>query len=385
MKSNGRHSCLLVINSLAGGGAERVFTTLVDDLARFQNHCDFTVALLDNEDVEPYALPAWINVHRIDSRGSLLRSVTGLRKLVNELRPDICLSFLTRANFASVIACGSHGGKTIISERVNTTAHLSSGPKSVVSRGLVRFLYPRADAVVAVSDGVKDTLCREYGVSRDRVAVIPNPFDIDRIGALGADPPPFAVSDDDWATMGRLVPTKNTALAIRAFAQAKPAGRLFVLGDGPLRQEIEDQIDESGLRERVQLCGFLANPYAVVNRCEGYILPSNAEGFPNAMVEAMALGKPVVATDCPSGPAEVLDTRITLDEPAVGRGGMLVRCGDEKMMVAAIQSLQSEELRKQLGNAARARAADFSVERATNAFWSIIQNQLATLSRRHTA
>ncbi len=378
MQSNGRHSCLLVINSLAGGGAERVFTTLASDLARFRDHCDFAVALLDNEDVEAYALPAWIDVHRLASKGSLLPSVAGLRKLVSRLRPDICLSFLTRANFAAVIACRAQPGKAIISERVNTTAHLSGGPKSAISRALVRLLYPRADAVVAVSDGVKETLCREYGVASDRVAVIPNPFDIARIETLAAEPPPFAVSDKDWATMGRLVPTKNTALAIRAFVRARPEGRLLVLGDGPLRQEIEDLIDQSGIRDRVSLCGFLANPYAVVSRCEGYILPSNAEGFPNAMVEAMALGKPVVATDCPSGPAEVLQARITQDEPAFGHGGLLVKCGDEKMMAAAIQSMADEGLREQLGNAARKRAADFSVERATNAFWSVIQNELAT-------
>jgi len=380
-----RPKCLLVINSLAGGGAERVFTTLVGDLVNFRDRCDFTVALLDNEDSEAYSLPDWIEVHRLASGASLFRSVSGLCKLVRTIRPDVCLSFLTRANCAAIIACRSYGGKAIISERVNTTAHLSGGVKSVVNRALVRLLYPRAAAVVAVSQGVKETLCQEYGVSSGQVTVIPNPVDVTRIEKLASEPAPFDIANGDWATMGRLVPTKNSALAVRAFVRSESEGRLFILGDGPLRQQIETLVDELGARDRVVICGFHANPYAILGRCAGYILPSNAEGFPNAMVEAMALGKPVVATDCPSGPAEILEARIVSAEPACGRGGMLVKCEDEAMMATAIQALQDKVLRDQLGELARERALDFSVERATNAFWSIIQAELAVPDRRVAA
>lgn len=374
MSSSRRGRCLMVINSLAGGGAERVFTTLAADLGRFRESYDFTVALLDDEESEAYTLPDWITVHRLRCGGSLLRSIFALRKLVASHRPDVSFSFLSRANFATVIACKLHGCRAIISERVNTSAHLSHGAKSAVSRMLVRLLYPQADAVIAVSQGVKDTLCAEYGVSLDKVTVIPNPFDVAKIETLAGAASPYNIGSGDWATMGRLVPTKNTSLAIRAFLQARSQGRLFVLGDGPLRAEIEAMTENMGAGDRVKICGFVDNPYAILGRCEGYLLPSDAEGFPNAMVEAMALSIPVVATDCPSGPSEILDCTIKNDWPSRGRGGLLVACGNVEMMARAISSLDDVRLRAELGDEARNRARDFSVERATQAFLGIIQD-----------
>jgi glycosyltransferase involved in cell wall biosynthesis len=376
-----RRTCLLVINSLAGGGAERVFTTLVTDLARFRGECDFVVALLDDEEVEAYILPDWVKVYRVDSKASLNASVRRLCGLFRQLRPDVCISFLTRANFAAIVAGRLYGCKTIISERVNTTAHLAGRGKNAISRALVRILYPRADGIIAVSQGVKDTLVKDFFVSADRVTVIPNPFDIDRIATLALQPAPFEIAPGDWATMGRLVPTKNAALAIRAFVAASTKGRLFVLGDGPLRGELEALVRDLDASDRVRICGFVENPYAVLGRCDAYILPSEAEGFPNAMVEAMALGKPVVATDCPSGPSEIFETEAASDEPSRGRGGMLVKCGAVNIMAHAITALEDGDLRRDLGRLARERAMEFSVERTTLGFWQVITANFAAANR----
>lgn len=372
-----RPTCLLVINSLAGGGAERVFTTLITNLARFHDQCDFAVALLDNEQFEAYVLPDWIEVYRIDSKANLIAGVKGLCALFRELRPAVCISFLTRANFAAIVAGRLYGCRTIVSERVNTTAHLAGGGKNAVSRFLVRMLYPRADGVIAVSQGVKDTLVKDFAVSPDRVTVIPNPFDIDNIASLAIQPAPFEIAPGDWATMGRLVPTKNAKLAVRAFVATSSRGKLFVLGDGPLRSELEALVHELDAGDRVRICGYIENPYAVVGRCDAYILPSDAEGFPNAMVEAMSLGKPVVATDCPSGPSEILETVAVPGEPSRGRGGMLVECGAVDMMARAITALHDSDLRGNLGKLARERAMEFSVERSTLGFWQVITSNLA--------
>ncbi len=376
-----RPTCLLIINSLAGGGAERVFTTLVTDLARFRGQCDFAVALLDNEKPEAYLLPDWIRVFRIDSNTNLIAGVKGLCELVRKLRPDVCVSFLTRANFAAIVAGRIYGCKTIISERVNTSAHLAGSGKNAVSRLIVRMLYPRADGVIAVSEGVKDTLVKDFAISPERVTVIPNPVDIDRIASLALQPAPFDIAPGDWATMGRLVPQKNVALAIRAFVASSSEGRLFVMGDGPLREELEALVRDLNAGDRVRICGFIANPYAVLGRCDAYILPSEAEGFPNAMVEAMALGKPVIATDCPSGPSEILETEASSGGPARGRGGMLVECGAVDMMAHAITALHDGELRSDLGRLARERAMEFAVERTTLGFWQVVTASLAAANR----
>src|SRR5690606_6571298 len=143
-----------------------------------------------------------------------------------------------RSNVAGVIAAGHGRCATVISERVNTTAHLAKGRLSFVSRALVRWTYPRAGRVVAVSAGVRDTLVADFNVDRSRIRVIANPVDAAGIRTDGAAADPLGAGPDDWVTMGRLVPNKNTALAISAFAESGLPGRLLVLGEGPLRAEL---------------------------------------------------------------------------------------------------------------------------------------------------
>lgn len=367
MRSESPLRALFVINSLAGGGAERVFTTLVDRLSRNAGEFAITVALLDNETEEAYRLPAEVKVERLDTRGSLLRSVTRTRKLVRRLRPDVTLSFLSRANVAAILAMRRSGGAAVISERVNTTAHLRSGRLGMLSRLLIRSTYPSARRIIAVSEGVARTLETDFAVEPARISVIHNPVDIARIRSLAAQEPAIPVSTADFVTMGRLVDNKNTAMAIRALARAGPEGNLIVLGEGPLREDLTALAASLGLADRVRFLGFLANPYAVLARAGCYLLTSHAEGFPNAMLEAMAVGLPVVATDCPSGPAEILQVRLDGDEPAFGHGGALIAMEDDRAMARCMTELTGPR-RAAFAATATERAAAFSVESAVERF-----------------
>lgn len=380
MRSESPLRALFVINSLAGGGAERVFTTLVDQLSRRPDEIAITVALLDNEAEEAYRLPAGVAVERLDARGGLLRSITQTRKLVRRLRPDVTLSFLSRANVAAIVAMRRTGGAAIISERVNTTAHLRSGRLAFLSRLLIRNTYPTARRIIAVSEGVARTLESDFDVEPQRISVIYNPVDTAHIHALAAQEPAIPVTARDFVTMGRLVDNKNTAMAIRALAEIGTvtgagagagaeagSGNLIVLGEGPLREDLIRLAAGLGLADRVHFPGFLANPYAVLARAGCYLLTSYAEGFPNAMMEAMAVGLPVVATDCPSGPAEILEVELDGARSVMGHGGALVAPDDHAAMARCMAEMMGPR-HAELSEAAARRAAAFSVESAVERF-----------------
>lgn len=365
---------LFVINSLAGGGAERVMTTLLRHSARWRERYEMSLALLDNEP-QAYEPPEWITVHRLDANFSLVRSLGRLRALVRRTRPDIVLSFLTRANVAARAAVAGTGIPFIISERVNTVAHLPGGLAGLAGRLMVRLTYPRADHVIAVSQGVADGLVDSFGVSRTRISILSNPVDGDAIRARAAapdgplPPAPFMVA------MGRLVPNKNFALLIDAFAAAAVPERLLIFGDGPEREALARRIATLGMADRILLAGFNDNPFPAIAAARCYILPSNAEGFPNGLVEAMTLGVPVISTDCPSGPSEILGERppgrtAGLDLAA---HGLLVPCDDRDALAEGLRRLQDLALRGHYAEAARARAEDFTVAAAVARYWAVIE------------
>src|SRR3546814_10670758 len=126
---------------------------------------------------------------------------------------------------------------------------------------------------------------------------------------MAAIEPAFSIQGSYIVAAGRLVPNKNFGMLIEAFAQSGLPGSLVIMGEGPLRGALEARIMQLGLEGRVHLPGFLENPFAVLKRASLFALPSNAEGFPNGLVEAMACGLPVVAANCASGPAEILLNR----------------------------------------------------------------------------
>lgn len=365
---------LFVINSLAGGGAERVMTTLLRHSTSWRGRYDMSLALLDGEP-NAYAPPDWVAVHRLDADFSLVRSVVRLRRLVRRVRPDIVLSFLTRANVATGAAVAGTGIPFIISERVNTSAHLPGGLAGLAGRATVRFAYPHADHVIAVSQGVADDLIHAFAVPPERISVLSNPVDGDAIRARAdvsdADgpAPPYVIA------MGRLVPNKNFPLLIDAFAAAAIPGQLVIFGEGPERPALERQIAARGMTGRIVLAGFTENPFPAIAAAQCYVLPSNAEGFPNGLVEAMTLGVPVISTDCPSGPSEILAERAPgrtagLDMAA---HGLIVPCDDRDALAQALRCLQDPALRDRYAKAARARAEDFAVSAAVARYWAVIE------------
>lgn len=189
---------------------------------------------------------------------------------------------------------------------------------------------------VAVSEGVKEGLVEFYGTPRERVAVLPNFLDLQGVDHRAAEPGPELPADRfHVVTVGRFQPQKGHSHLLDAFSRlvTKPLPRrphLHLLGQGPLREELEQAVRRSGLTGHVTFAGFVANPLAYVRRCDLFCLPSFYEGMPVALLEAMACEVPVIASDCPSGPREAL---------AGGEFGRLVSVGNPAELAEAIEQV----------------------------------------------
>lgn len=353
-------------------------TTLLRASGPWRNRYDISLVLLDREP-GAYSVPDWVKVIQFDSRGKLLSGVWALRRLLAELRPDVTLSFLTRANVSNIAATWGRRRGCIISERVNSSAHFRGRISAMASKLLLRLSYPRADHVIAVSNGVAQDLARNFAVPDSRISIIFNPVDHDLIETRGTEPPAISIEGEYIAATGRLVPNKNFPMLIDAFAQSGLPGSLVILGEGPERQKLEAQIASLGLENRVLLPGFVENPFAILKRATLFALPSNAEGFPNGLVEAMACGLPVVATNCASGPSEIL-----LNSPREAvRGlvqcdaGAVVPTNDAGTFAEALRMVHDPATRAIKGAAAASIARRFNIMQTTRRYWEIIDRTTA--------
>ena len=374
-----RKRVLFIINSLAGGGAERVMCTLLHASQDELRDSQISLLLLDCE-TAMYDVPRGIEVQQLDCRHSLIRSIWSVWRALRRAKPDLTVSFLTRSNVASIIGGLLLGIPAVISERVNTSSHLGTGAGAAVARLLVKATYPRARRIIAVSQGVSDDLQASFGVRRDRTAVIANPIDLDAIRAQAGSGAPVPIEGSYAVTMGRLVPNKNFGMLIEAFARSRIGGKLLILGDGSERDVLTRQIEALGLGGRVVMPGFAANPFPTLARADFYVSASNAEGFPNSLLEAMSVGLPVISTNCPSGPSEVL---ADLPRERVGPGvtfaphGILVAPNDPDAMAQALQAMADPARRQCYAGQAPKRAADFGVARAKDAYWAVIREAAA--------
>jgi N-acetylgalactosamine-N,N'-diacetylbacillosaminyl-diphospho-undecaprenol 4-alpha-N-acetylgalactosaminyltransferase len=377
-----RRRVAFIINSLAGGGAERVMCTLLRASEEERRDFDITLILLDQEPAA-YTVPDWVHIEQLDCRHSFARSLGQLFVTLRRLRPHVVLSFLTRANIAAALACRALSIPAVISERVNTSSHLGKGAGATLARILVRVCYPLARKIIAVSPGVADDLNEAFGIARKKLMVIANPVDLDGIRRQGGEAPAVVPGVPYIMAMGRLVPNKNFAMLIEAYAQAQMSEQLFILGEGSERENLQALIARLGLQGRVHLPGFCANPYAVLKHAALFVLPSNAEGFPNSLLEAMTLRVPVVSTNCLSGPAEVLAevARERVSEPVTyAPHGILVTPDNVADMASGLQAMKDLERRAGYADKAERRAADFSVARAKNAYWDALRAEITPLA-----
>jgi len=251
---------------------------------------------------------------------------------------------LDHANVVALVArrLGRYPGRVVVIEQ-NTLSEAALNGKSRRDRmmpRLVRRVYPWADYVVGVSEGVTEDLARFLTLPGDKLRVISNPIVAPEIAELAGAPVEtdwFDGEEPVFVAAGRLRPQKDFPTLLRAFAhvRSKRPARLVVLGEGPERGRLEALVAELELTADVLLPGETPNPYAYMARSAAFILSSRWEGLPTVLIEAMSCGARVIATDCPSGTREIL---------AGGRYGALVPVGDVAALAAAMESALEGEL-----------------------------------------
>jgi len=353
----------IFLMDLGGGGAERVMINLACGFAEQGLNVDLVLVKAEG----PYLsqLSSKVRVVKLET-SRLLLSIPALVHYLKQQRPPVLISALEDTNIVALWA----RDLARVSTRVIVTVHnhLSRDAQNAtqIKRRLtpqfVKWFYPRADQVVAVSQGVANNLI-ELGLSSKKIKSIYNPIVSKELLQKIHEPlsHPWFLPEQPPVILGvgRLTKQKDFPTLIHAFAkvrQQQESVRLMILGEGSEHSNLESLVHQLGLSENIAFPGFVANPYAYMARANVLVLSSGWEGFGNVLVEAMAAGTPVVSTDCESGPAEIL---------ANGEYRKLVVVGDSEGMAQAIlATLKDVPDREHL----KKRANEFSLEKAISQY-----------------
>ncbi|MFT3848105.1 MAG: glycosyltransferase family 4 protein [Propionivibrio sp.] len=330
-----------MISALSAGGAERVMAQMANYWCEARHEVVLVTFSSSSKDdfyplcpqVERVCLDFRRETHGwFDKLKFNAFRLFALRHALTEVRPDAVISFMDSTNVLTVLAATSRRYATILSVRNN--------PKfrrlPLMWRLGRRLTYRFATAVVAQTEGAAQWIRAETSA---RVCVIANP--VRSVKQSDAPREQFILA------VGRLVPEKGYDLLIRAFARVAstfPDWKMIILGDGPLRAPITDWIDQAGLVGRVEMLGITRDVDAWFSRCGLYVHSSRSEGFPNALIEAMAAGAPVLGCDCDYGPGEIIEN---------GVSGLLVPAEDEQALAEGLASMIADDaLRARLGQQA---------------------------------
>lgn len=366
----------MLIWSLGGGGAQRVASDLSLNL---NQNIHRIIVTIRNEISYPTNKPLLsmnlnlIKRNLIDGQLKYIYSIIvgsiKYRKLINEYKPDVSLSFLLLDNFINILSnIGNTKTKVILSIHW-VPSHARNSPLWRFKRYKRKILYNLADLIVTVSKGCKQELIRYFNINPEKIRVIYNPVDIEKIRNLAREE-----VNDEWfdgelpilINMGRLTEAKGQWHLIRTFSKVRERKqcKLVICGNGELKSYLEKLVRDLGLTNDVKFLGWQDNPFKYISKSSIFVSSSLRESFGLAIIEAMTCGCPIIATDCKYGPSEILEK---------GKFGVLTPPMDGKFYKASdpltsaeyylanqiIRLLENESLRKKHSKKARKRSNDF--------------------------
>jgi len=353
--------------SLRGGGVERNAVNLAHGFV----DRGYPVHLVLSCAEGPFLTEVDDRVDLVDLKASrVLFSLPRLAAYLRKARPAVLLSGMAHANFAAILARQMALVPCRLVASVHTCFSVGGGyTEKWLDRNTARIgriLYPRADQIIAVSQGVADDLAESSSLDPGTITVIPNPVVMpDPLGMADVVPDhPFVKADDPplLVGVGRLSPEKGFDVLIKAHSLLLARSRigLLILGEGAERPRLEALVKELGSGDFVDLPGFVDSPLAYIARAAALVMPSRIEGFGNALVEAMACGVPVVATECSGGPTEIL---------AGGRFGPLVTPDDPSALARAIEQVMQDPV---ASSVLQERAREFAVDQVVARYLKVL-------------
>jgi glycosyltransferase involved in cell wall biosynthesis len=339
-------SVLFVSTTLDTGGAQRFTSTLLGHLDRQR----FRPALCLLRREIGYPLPEDVGLHCFGYHRPwhIPSTVRRLRRLIEASRPDLVLSNIAATNLVTGMALRRCAHQPAWIARIGNDPSRHDRP---IRSSLARRLYPRVDRFVVSSAGLRQGVVDFYPFTSERIAVLPTPTDFEAMDRQADEEPEYRHSGDGplLIAVGRLFRQKRYDVMLEAISLVRrdhPV-TLWICGDGPLGGALMAQIRRLEIADSVRRLGFCRNPFALMRQADLFVMSSDHEGLPNALIEAQGLGLPAVSTRCPYGPSEIVGD---------GETGLLVPVNDPPALGDALQELLADPARcRQMGAAARAR------------------------------
>jgi glycosyltransferase involved in cell wall biosynthesis len=363
---------------LGGGGAEmqvlRLVNGLVDEgvepaLALARGEGSYESRL--RREIHPLICQRWTS----SSLASTAAAVPALAGRIKALRPEVVCSLQEHAHVALRAAVRLSGARPRVVAGIQNSFSARAGSEPRWARSLLhpryRAAYAAADHVIALSRGVAQDLATCVPAAAGKISVVYNAGMDERLLDLARAPLDLPrPSGPLLVTCGRLTRQKDQATLLSAFAELRSEAppELWILGEGEERAELQRLARELGVSSRVTFLGFKSNPYPFMAAADVFVLSSRWEGFANVVVEALACGTPVVSTDCPYGPAEIL---------ADGEFGRLVPVGDAPGLARAVEAALAEGRTAALSARNRERAARFDAKASARGYAGVLRRVAA--------
>lgn len=379
----------ILIYSLDAGGAEKVVSLLLPQL---QQNFDVTLVLM-NRTIK-YDLQGFNKIYYLEDSSPTESGILKFLKLpllaykyalfCKKNRIDISLSLLSRPNFIALLSkYFTNKSKLIICEHsLLSKQYENFNFQSVINKILIRLLYKRSDAIISVSNGVKDDLISNFNIE-NTITTINNPLDLHMIDKIRDEKVDFKFDKYTFITIGRLDTAKNHELLIKSFHRIDNSNcQLIIIGTGILENHLKNLVTELSLEKKIFLIGHVANPYAWLSKSSCFLLSSNYESFGIVLIEALACSLPIISTNCKNGPKEILSPNNNIeqdlnDSAIIAEYGILTVVDSQDSMIKAMNIiLNNKDLSDAYANKARIRARSFDKNKIIPQYIKVLNESL---------